>query len=60
MPVDLSNRLVIGVSSRALFDLEEANRIFESEGVDAFARYQLEHENNILEPGSRSSRPSSS
>jgi 5'-nucleotidase len=51
MNVDLSDRLVIGVSSRALFDLEEANRVFESAGIDAFARYQLEHENNILGPG---------
>jgi 5'-nucleotidase len=51
MPINLSELLVIGVSSRALFDLEEANRVFESEGVDAYARYQLEHENDVLEPG---------
>lgn len=52
MPVDLSRTLVIGVSSRALFDLEEANQVFEAEGVDAYARYQMEHVNDILEPGS--------
>lgn len=52
MPVDLSRCLVIGVSSRALFDLEEANRVYESEGVDAYAQYQLDHAAEILRPGS--------
>jgi 5'-nucleotidase len=52
MPVDLSQCLVIGVSSRALFDLEEANRVYETEGVDAYSRYQLEHVAEVLQPGS--------
>lgn len=52
MPVDLSRTLVIGVSSRALFDLEEANRIYETKGVDAYTRYQMEHVEEVLEPGS--------
>ena len=39
MSVDLSKCLVIGVSSRALFDLEAANRVYQTEGVDAYARY---------------------
>jgi len=51
MPTDLSNILVIGVSSRALFDLEKENDIFESEGVKVYRQYQLEHENEILKPG---------
>jgi 5'-nucleotidase len=29
MPLDLSNKLVVGISSRALFDLEEENKIYE-------------------------------
>lgn len=28
MALDLNNKLVVGVSSRALFDLEEENKIF--------------------------------
>ncbi len=52
MAVDLTQSLVIGVSSRALFDLEEANRVYETEGVDAYARYQLEHAQELLQPGS--------
>ena len=51
MPYDLSNYLVIGVSSRALFDLSRENEIFENEGLEAYCQYQLEHENDVLEPG---------
>lgn len=51
MPVDLSEILVVGVSSRALFNLEKENELFEKEGVDAFRKYQLEHEDEPLEPG---------
>ena len=51
MAYDLENRLVIGVSSRALFDLTQENAIFENEGVDAYCRYQVEHENDLLMPG---------
>ena len=51
MPYDLSNYLVIGVSSRALFDLNLENGIFEKEGLEAYCRYQLEHENDVLRPG---------
>ena len=44
MPYDLKNPLVIGISSRALFDLEEENRIFEEQGLPAYEEYQLLHE----------------
>ena len=51
MPYDLSDKLVIGVSSRALFDLSLENEIYENEGLEAYCRYQLDHENDILKPG---------
>ncbi len=51
MPYDLRDKLVIGVSSRALFDLSKENEIYEREGLEAYCRYQLEHENDILEAG---------
>ncbi|MCH5259273.1 MAG: 5'-nucleotidase [Lachnospiraceae bacterium] len=51
MAYDLENRLVVGVSSRALFDLTYENTIFESDGVEAYCRYQIEHEDDILRPG---------
>lgn len=51
MAYDLENRLVIGVSSRALFDLSAENKIFEEQGVESYRQYQAEHENEILRPG---------
>ena len=52
MAVTLDDCLVIGISSRALFDLDEENRIFDEQGLTAYAQYQIEHENDILKPGS--------
>lgn len=43
--------LVVGISSRALFDLDEANSVFETEGCNAYCRYQIDHEKDLLEPG---------
>ncbi len=51
MPADLSETLVVGISSRALFNLERENAIFEKEGLEAYAAYQKENENRVLEPG---------
>jgi 5'-nucleotidase len=51
MAYDLTNYLVIGVSSRALFDLSHENEIYEKEGLEAYCQYQLEHENDVLKPG---------
>lgn len=52
MPYDLTNPLVIGISSRALFNLEEENSIYEEQGLQAYEEYQLKHENEILQIGS--------
>lgn len=51
MAVTLHDKLVVGISSRALFDLEAENEIYEKEGLDAYCAYQREHENDILKPG---------
>lgn len=51
MPVSFQGKLVIAISSRALFDMSESHRIFEEQGVDAYCRYQREHEDELLEPG---------
>ncbi len=51
MPYDLTTPLVIAISSRALFNLEEENHIFETDGLDAYTRYQLEHEKDIIPKG---------
>ena len=52
MAYDLTAPLVIGISSRALFDLENENTIFEQQGLAAYEAYQIEHENDILAKGS--------
>jgi 5'-nucleotidase len=51
MPASFDGKLVVAISSRALFDLEESNRVFEEQGVNAYYRYQLERESEILAPG---------
>lgn len=51
MPADLSEILVVGVSSRALFDLEEGNQVFEDKGIEGYRKYQEENEDKPLHPG---------
>lgn len=51
MAYDLTKPLVIGISSRALFNLEQENKIFEEKGLEAYENYQVAHENDILEKG---------
>ena len=52
MAVSLEDCLVIGISSRALFDLDDENYIYETKGLQAYSEYQLAHEQEILKPGS--------
>lgn len=47
----MNKRLVIAISSRALFDLDEAHQVYETQGLEAFQRYQIEHEEAVLAPG---------
>jgi 5'-nucleotidase len=51
MPVNTDGQLVVAISSRALFDLEESNRVFEQDGVEAYYPYQRAHEDELLLPG---------
>ena len=46
-----SDPLVIAISSRALFDLEEGHALFEAQGVDAYADFQRSREDELLAPG---------
>jgi len=45
-------KLVIAISSRALFDLASSHRIYEEQGLDAYQAYQIEREDEPLEQGS--------
>jgi 5'-nucleotidase len=51
MSKGLGGKLVLAISSRALFDLSESHRIYESDGVEAYRQYQIEHEEEILVQG---------
>lgn len=46
-----NQNLVIAISSRALFDLDESHKVFENQGIDAYCDYQIAHEDDPLEPG---------
>jgi len=47
----LSGKLVVAISSRALFDQAESHRVYTELGVETYQRYQIEHEDELLEPG---------
>jgi len=51
MPYDLTNYLVIGISSRALFDLSKEDDIYKEKGLKDYSTYQIQYEDSILNPG---------
>ncbi|MEJ2417309.1 MAG: 5'-nucleotidase [Exilibacterium sp.] len=51
MPKGFGNKLVIAISSRALFNLNDSHKVYETEGLEAYSNYQMEHEEDVLEPG---------
>src|SRR3990167_9707874 len=51
MPHDISHKMIIGISSRDLFDLDYSNAVYEKQGVDTYSEYQISHENDILKTG---------
>jgi 5'-nucleotidase len=51
MTASLQDQLVVAISSRALFDFEEENRLFEAGDARAYMRLQLERLEQPAEPG---------
>ncbi len=51
MPKKHDNKLVIAISSRALFNLDDSHDIYKQEGLEAYSKYQVEREDTPLEPG---------
>ncbi len=51
MPETIDDKLVIAISSRALFDLSASHQVFQNEGLEAYSAYQIEHEDEPLAPG---------
>ena len=51
MPENYGNKLVIAISSRALFNLDDSHQVYEQQGLQAYQHYQIEHEDEPLLPG---------
>lgn len=51
MSFPIEKKLVIAISSSALFDLSEANEVFEKEGAAAYKRFQEENIDRVLPKG---------
>ncbi|EDO44263.1 predicted protein [Nematostella vectensis] len=49
---DPSKTINVAVSSRALFDLDEENDLFEKKGLEDYIALQVRREDNMLKPGS--------
>jgi len=45
------SKLVVAISSRALFNLDDSHEIFETQGIEAYCKFQIAHEDDILKPG---------
>lgn len=51
MPYDISNKLKIAVTTRALFNLEDENKLYKEKGRNIYEQYQIENEREILDKG---------
>ena len=51
MPISLDGQLVVAISSRALFDFEEENQVFEAEDDRAYMQLQLQRLEHAAKPG---------
>jgi 5'-nucleotidase len=51
MPASLKNQLVVAISSRALFDFEEENHVFERGDAQAYMQLQLDRLDRAAAPG---------
>ena len=51
MSKEHANKLVIAISSRALFNLDDSHQVYINEGLAAYSQYQIERENDILQKG---------
>jgi 5'-nucleotidase len=47
----MNKPLVVAISSRALFDLDQAHQLYLRDGLEAYTHFQLDREHELLEPG---------
>ena len=46
-----NTKLVIAISSRALFNLDHSHKIFKEKGIDSYAKHQQKNKHVVLSPG---------
>ena len=51
MAYPIERKLVVGVSSTALFNLEKEDELFKKNGLEKYRQYQVENKRTILEKG---------
>ncbi len=51
MAKGLGDKLVVASSSSALFDLSASHQVYETQGIEAYRQYQIDHEDECLQPG---------
>ena len=51
MPISLSDKLVVAISSRALFDFEKEDELFNQMGSTVYIQHQLSHMNEAASQG---------
>jgi 5'-nucleotidase len=44
-------KLIVAISSRALFNLDASHQVYEEQGIEAYRQYQIDHEDEPLQPG---------
>ncbi len=51
MPYDISSKLKIAVTTRALFRLEEEDKLYKEQGTKVYEAYQIKKENELIPKG---------
>ena len=51
MPFDIEHKLVVAIASSAVLTLDKARDEFREHGLEAYRKYQREHQHDVLEKG---------
>ena len=51
MAFPIEKKIVVGISSNALFNLKKEDEIYEKKGLDAYRKYQIKHKKDIIDTG---------
>lgn len=51
MKDNFKEKLIIAISSRALFNLDDSHKVYKEQGLEAYEAYQRDHEDDVLQTG---------